>query len=295
MPYNKGDFTQQGVAGDVSALVRLNEKRVMKVVLSSDDESDNCDISGAVTDLLNNEVYPIGAGVSGNIEITENGENINVAPYATATVNVAGGGGTPTEVVYISGTFTPVYSAEAQAYIVIIETPAVIAQPMNDLFVLTVGNKTENVIIAPDTDQIPGAILPLEPESPDYSFSGVMPLAIGSSTAIIAPDSNPVFIELKQVIGVLDINITSDQSGAPLLKIDSNGSGGTWDRTTAVYQSDFENHISIPYCGVKRAYIEITSSFTYQNAVNCRVVDFSTYKVIVIYDNNASIDLSFDE
>ena len=295
MPYNKGDFTQQGVAGDVSALVRLNEKRVMKVVLSSDDESDNCDISGAVTDLLNNEVYPIGAGVSGNIEITENGENINVAPYATATVNVAGGGGTPTEVVYISGTFTPVYSAEAQAYIVIIETPAVIAQPMNDLFVLTVGNKTENVIIAPDTDQIPGAILPLEPESPDYSFSGVMPLAIGSSTAIIAPDSNPVFIELKQVIGVLDINITSDQSGAPLLKIDSNGSGGTWDRTTAVYQSDFENHISIPYCGVKRAYIVITSSFTYQNAVNCRVDDFSTYKVIVIYDNNASIDLSFDE
>ena len=93
MPYNKGDFTQQGVAGDVSALVRLNEKRVMKVVLSSDDESDNCDISGAVYDLLNEEVYPIGAGVSGNIEITENGENINVAPYATATVNVSGGSG----------------------------------------------------------------------------------------------------------------------------------------------------------------------------------------------------------
>ena len=95
MPYNKGDFTQQGVAGDVSALVRLNEKRVMKVVLSSDDESDNCDISGAVYDLLNEEVYPIGAGVSGNIEITENGENINVAQYATATVNVAGGGDAP--------------------------------------------------------------------------------------------------------------------------------------------------------------------------------------------------------
>ena len=100
MPYNKGDFTQQGVAGDVSALVRLNEKRVMKVVLSSDDESDNCDISGAVYDLLNEEVYPIGAGVSGNIEITENGENINVAPYATATVNVSGGGGDVTETYY---------------------------------------------------------------------------------------------------------------------------------------------------------------------------------------------------
>lgn len=33
---------------------------------------------------------------TGNIEITENGENINVAPYATATVNVSGGGGFPT-------------------------------------------------------------------------------------------------------------------------------------------------------------------------------------------------------
>lgn len=32
---------------------------------------------------------------TGNIEITENGENINVAPYATATVNVSGGGGNP--------------------------------------------------------------------------------------------------------------------------------------------------------------------------------------------------------
>lgn len=30
----------------------------------------------------------------GNIELTENGENINVAAYATATVNVSGGGDT---------------------------------------------------------------------------------------------------------------------------------------------------------------------------------------------------------
>ena len=105
MPYNKGDFTQQGINGDVSALVRLNDKRVMKVVLSSDDESDNCDISGKVYDLLNGTEYDIGTGVSGNIEITENGENINVAPYATATVNVSGGGGdfTVAEVILVSG------------------------------------------------------------------------------------------------------------------------------------------------------------------------------------------------
>lgn len=36
------------------------------------------------------EVTPIVP--TGNIEITENGENINVAPFATATVNVSGGG-----------------------------------------------------------------------------------------------------------------------------------------------------------------------------------------------------------
>ena len=62
MPYNKGDFTQQGINGDVSALVRLNEKRIVKVVLSSDDESDNCDISGKVYDLLNGTSYDIGSG-----------------------------------------------------------------------------------------------------------------------------------------------------------------------------------------------------------------------------------------
>ena len=39
------------------------------------------------------EVTPIVP--TGNIEITENGENINVAQYATATVNVAGGGDAP--------------------------------------------------------------------------------------------------------------------------------------------------------------------------------------------------------
>ena len=94
MPYDKGDFTQQGVNGDVSALVRLNEKRVMKVVLSSDDESDNCDISGAVYDLLNGESYTIGSTTpTGTITITENGTGIDVSQYALADVNVSGGGG----------------------------------------------------------------------------------------------------------------------------------------------------------------------------------------------------------
>ena len=90
--FNKGDFTQQGVAGHVNANLRLNEKRLINIDLTSNEEAEGCTITGTVKDLLNDKVYPIGSGVSGNIEITENGENINVAPYATATVNVSGGG-----------------------------------------------------------------------------------------------------------------------------------------------------------------------------------------------------------
>lgn len=95
MPFNKGDFTQQGVAGHVNANLRLNEKRLVNIDMTSNEEAEGCTIAGTVTDLLNDKVYPIGAGVSGNIEITENtaeGESLNIAQYATATVNVAGGG-----------------------------------------------------------------------------------------------------------------------------------------------------------------------------------------------------------
>ena len=49
--------------------------------------------SNLIVDKLEDIYNNIGSVPSGNIEITENGENINVAPYATATVNVSGGGG----------------------------------------------------------------------------------------------------------------------------------------------------------------------------------------------------------
>lgn len=104
--FNKGDFTQQGVNGHVNATVRLNEKRLVNIDLTSNEEAEGCTITGTVKDLLNDKVYGIGAGVSGNIEITENGENINVAPYATATVNVSGGGVQKNYVVPQNTTFT---------------------------------------------------------------------------------------------------------------------------------------------------------------------------------------------
>ena len=47
--------------------------------------------SNLIVDKLEDIYNNISPAVSGNIEITENGENINVAPYATATVNVSGG------------------------------------------------------------------------------------------------------------------------------------------------------------------------------------------------------------
>lgn len=37
MPFNKGDFTQQGVAGHVNANLRLNEKRLANIDLTSNE------------------------------------------------------------------------------------------------------------------------------------------------------------------------------------------------------------------------------------------------------------------
>lgn len=94
--FNKGDFTQQGVDGHVNAKLRLNAKRYVDIDLTSNEEASGCTISGHVYDSLNDITYPIGSAPSGNIEITENtaeGSPLNIAQYATATVNVAGGGG----------------------------------------------------------------------------------------------------------------------------------------------------------------------------------------------------------
>lgn len=93
--FNKGDFTQQGVDGHVNAKLRLNAKRYLDIDLTSNEQASGCTISGHVYDSLNDITYPIGSAPSGNIEITENGSNINVAPYATATVNIAGGSNPP--------------------------------------------------------------------------------------------------------------------------------------------------------------------------------------------------------
>lgn len=65
MTFNKGDFTQQGVAGHVNAILRLNEKRLVNIDLTSNEEDEGCSIIGTVKDLLNNKVYNIGSGGGG--------------------------------------------------------------------------------------------------------------------------------------------------------------------------------------------------------------------------------------
>ena len=76
MPYNKGDFTQQGVAGYVNGGLLLNNKRDVTTRISTDEESagiDSVDIK--IKDRLNDIEYHI------------TGENLSEGE------NVIGGGG----------------------------------------------------------------------------------------------------------------------------------------------------------------------------------------------------------
>lgn len=95
--FNKGDFTQQGVNGHVNATVRLNEKRLVNIDMTSNEEAEGCTITGTVTDLLNDKVYNIGSG-GGTLATVEFEENGTYSPadyeaygFGEVTVNVAGG------------------------------------------------------------------------------------------------------------------------------------------------------------------------------------------------------------
>ena len=82
--FNKGDFTQQGVNGHVNATVRLNEKRLVSIDMTSDEEAEGCTITGTVKDLLNDKVYGIGSGGGGGETATVN--FINIAADTTYSI-----------------------------------------------------------------------------------------------------------------------------------------------------------------------------------------------------------------
>lgn len=69
MPYDKGDFTQQGINGHVSATVRLNEKRLVNIDLTSNENAQGCTITGTVTDMLNNIVYDLTPPAADSLEL----------------------------------------------------------------------------------------------------------------------------------------------------------------------------------------------------------------------------------
>ena len=80
--FNKGDFTQQGVAGHVNANLRLNEKRLVNIDMTSNEEAEGCTITGTVKDLLNDKVYNIGSGGGGGETYTE---TLEITKDTTAT------------------------------------------------------------------------------------------------------------------------------------------------------------------------------------------------------------------
>ena len=96
--FNKGDFTQQGVNGHVNANVRLNEKRLVNIDLTSNEEAEGCTITGTVKDLLNDKVYNIGSGGGGGVEmlhcvvtiVNNTGENLRLRSDATPVFSSGG-------------------------------------------------------------------------------------------------------------------------------------------------------------------------------------------------------------
>ena len=132
--FNKGDFTQQGVNGHVNATVRLNEKRLVNIDLTSDEEAEGCTITGTVKDLLNDKVYNIGSGGGGGddniiLPMTEviwdgtiPGGQLYTDPDMTGVsaneqviirLNVMG---EETDEYVLLGTYLPVYGPTAEAF-----------------------------------------------------------------------------------------------------------------------------------------------------------------------------------
>ena len=85
--FNKGDFTQQGVNGHVNTTVRLNEKRLVSIDMTSNEEAEGCTITGTVKDLLNDKVYNIGSGGGGG------GSSTIILPMTEVTWDGTGVGG----------------------------------------------------------------------------------------------------------------------------------------------------------------------------------------------------------
>lgn len=200
--YNKGDFTQQGVAGHVNAILRLNEKRLVNIDMTSNEEAEGCTITGAVTDLLNDKVYPIGSAPSGNIEITENGENINVAPYATATVNVAGGGGGITPY-YVSGTLKNTTSTPCTFYI-----PACLTQEVEGVSFSVISLSSGTV----SNEDDPIEFVTLIPEADNMSLYLIVTL-YGSQEITVSNEVNCTVLVDGEDVNVL---ITDDNASFDL-------------------------------------------------------------------------------
>lgn len=162
------------------------------------------------------EVTPIVP--TGNIEITENGENINVAPYATATVNVSGGGGSSIMIT----TFRPLvtitdftYVAQDLAYSTSLNTWY---SPLDNDGSAPAKRiiKFDNVdYVCEYTSDFFGR--PLSGESYDFS---TYPFRIDvSGNMLITQTDGPHTLEISTTceLGTLTINVVGDSQGLGLI------------------------------------------------------------------------------
>ena len=143
--------------------------------------------SNLIVDKLEDIYNNIGSVPSGNIEITENGENINVAPYATATVNVASTSNLH-KISLIDGNFVSADTGSSMGYAIFLQDTLVCA--IKDYHLVIDNVEVENLDIFPDIS--PGQIIYGESVfSPKMLVSSNIMNLNFAGTGIVVPDTEP--------------------------------------------------------------------------------------------------------
>ena len=163
--------------------------------------------SNLIVDKLEDIYNNIGSVPTGNIEITENGENINVAPYATATVNVAGGG----TLYHVSGTLANTTSIPVAFYIPALLTREIEGTSYSGVMMSTgtIDNESDPAQLEFDT---------LIPEADNMSF--ILRFSLVNDLEITA--SNEVNCTVSIDGGDVNVLITGDNASFDLTVIPSN-------------------------------------------------------------------------
>ena len=161
--------------------------------------------SNLIVDKLEDIYNNIEPAVSGNIEITENGENINVAPYATATVNVSGGGGTEVKTFKLS-----VYNEDA------------IATGVGSSYLDDEGILNQGIILLPGITETKDVLISYDREDEEYFVTVSMSQgttfvsysnAVNCNVFAEGGSEEDVYIEIIDINEPASVNITVSAGG----------------------------------------------------------------------------------